>query len=108
VIARFWSAQTTLAQAPAYARHLETQVLPALRKVEGYAGAMLLEREAANGIEIVVITFWRSLESIRTFAGDDLESAVVADEAAALLTQFDPRVRHYDLVMNDEISDILM
>jgi len=102
MIARLWSAHTTPAQAPAYARHLRTEVLPTLKKVDGYAGAMLLEREADSAVEIIVITWWRSLDAIRGFAGDDLEGAVVADEAASLLTWFDRRVRHYELVVRND------
>ena len=103
MIARCWSAQTTRARAPAYVDHLRTQVLPTLRTLDGYAGAMLLEREASDGVEIIVLTLWRSLDSIRGFAGADLEGAVVAEEAAALLTRFDRRVRHYELVVKDEV-----
>lgn len=103
MIARLWSAQTTSAQAPAYADHLRSQVLPSLKKVDGYAGAMLLERPASNAVEIIVITFWQSVDSIRGFAGADPEAAVVADEAASLLTQFDRRVRHYEVMVTDEV-----
>lgn len=102
MIARLWSAHTTPAQAAAYADHLREQVLPTARKADGYAGAMLLEREAPEGVEILVITLWRSLDAVRGFAGADLEQAVVREEAAALLTQFDQRVRHYELVLKDE------
>jgi heme-degrading monooxygenase HmoA len=102
MIARVWSAQTTTAQAPGYADHLKSQVLPALRKVNGYAGTLLLDRATPGAVEILVITFWRSLEALRGFAGPDLEEAVVAEEAVALLTQFDRRVRHYDVVVKDE------
>lgn len=102
MIARLWSAQSTPEQAPAYADHLRTHVLPAVRKVDGYAGAMLLQRRASDAVEIVVITWWRSLDAIRGFAGADIENAVVADEAAVLLTQFDRRVRHYELVVKDD------
>jgi heme-degrading monooxygenase HmoA len=64
---------------------------------------MLLEQATPNAVEIVVITFWRSVDSMRGFAGADLEGAVVAEEAAALLTQFDRRVRHYEVVVKDEV-----
>jgi heme-degrading monooxygenase HmoA len=104
MIARFWSAQTTGAQAPGYVDHLKNQVLPTLKKVDGYAGGLLLEREVSDGVEIIVITFWQSLDSIRGFAGNNLEEAVVADEAASLLTQFDRHVRHYELVVKDEVQ----
>jgi uncharacterized protein len=104
-IAWLWSAQTTSARAKSYVEHLTTQVLPALRKLEGYAGATLLQRAASGAVEIIVVTWWRSLDAIRQFAGPDVEQAVVADEAAALLTQFDHRVRHYELVALDGSID---
>jgi hypothetical protein len=104
MIARVWSAQSTPAQARAYVEHLRSQVLPAVRAVDGYMGAMLLEQAIPNAVvEIIVITFWRSADSIRGFAGADLGGAVVADEAAALLTQFDRRVRHYEVLVKDEV-----
>ena len=102
MIARLWSARATPAQAPAYVEHLRTQVLPAVRGVDGYVGAQLLQRAGPDEVEILVITWWRSLEAIRGFAGDELEGAVVADEAATLLTDFDRRVRHYELVVRDD------
>lgn len=105
MIARIWSAQTTPAHAPAYAAHLQHRVLPELRGLEGYAGALLLEREAPEGVEVLVITWWRSLAAIRNFAGADLERAVVADEARAVLKQFDRRVRHYEVVVEDAPKD---
>lgn len=103
MIARVWSAQATSGQAPAYVEHLKQHVLPAVRAVDGYAGAMLFEREVSGAVEIVVITLWQSLESIRRFAGEDLERAVVGDEAAALLTEFDRRARHYDVAVRDKV-----
>jgi heme-degrading monooxygenase HmoA len=102
MIARVWSAQTTATRAPEYIEHLRTQVLPAVRRVDGYGGAMLLERAAADDVEIIVLTFWRSLDAIRGFAGADPEGAVVAAEAAALLTRFDRRVRHYEVAVQDD------
>ena len=102
MIARVWSARATPAGARAYAGHLRTHVLPAVKQVDGYAGAVLLEREVSAAVEILVITWWQSLDAIRRFAGPDPEEAVVADDAAALLTAFDPRVRHYELVVRDE------
>ncbi len=76
--------------------------MPTARKVDAYAGAMLLERGTSEAVEMIVITLWRSLDSIRGFAGADLEAAVVTDEAVSLLTQFDRRVRHYELVVKDD------
>jgi heme-degrading monooxygenase HmoA len=104
VIARVWSARTTREWGPLYAEHLRTHVLPSLKAVAGYRGARLWERPLGEGIEIVVVTHWDSLDAIRGFAGDEIERAVVADEAAALLLEFDDRVRHYELVVTDGLA----
>jgi len=102
VIVRAWSARTTPAQAPAYAEHLRGHVLPQLHQLAGYQGALLLNRPASEEqVEILVLTCWASLDAIHAFAGADIETAVVADEAAAVLTTFDDRVRHYDIVLED-------
>jgi hypothetical protein len=47
------------------------------------------------------MTWWQSIDAIRAFAGEDVETAVVADAAAALFNDHDRRVRHYDVVMTD-------
>jgi heme-degrading monooxygenase HmoA len=104
MIARFWTAKTSQAQAPVYTDHLKNHVLSTLRGVEGYVGARLLQRETDGGVEIVVITFWRSLDAVRKFAGDDIEKAVVSDEIVPLLLYYDQRVRHYDVVVEDDVN----
>ena len=99
MIARYWSARTSSERAPLYADHLRNAVFPELKKLAGYKGGTLLRRETSDdGIEVLVITYWDSLESIRSFAGNDVETAVVADRAATLLNDFDRRVRHYEVV----------
>ena len=102
MIARLWTAKTSQANAPVYAAHLESQVLAALRKVDGYVGAKLLNREVADGVEILVVTFWQSLESIKGFAGEDFEKAVVSDQIAPLLSQYDQHVIHYNVAVEDK------
>lgn len=103
MIARVWMARATAPNAITYREHLEQRVLPVLRGLDGYAGATLLGREMAGQVELTVITRWRSLESVRRFAGADLEQAVVADEAIPLLTWWDRRVRHHEILVTEEI-----
>jgi heme-degrading monooxygenase HmoA len=102
MIARFWTAKIAQAHARVYTDHLKSQVLTTLRKVDGYIGTKLLERETSDGVEIVVITFWQSLDAIRKFAGPDLEKAVVSDDVISLFLQYDQRVRHYKVVVTDD------
>ena len=100
-ILRRWTARTTESQLPKYLEHFSKSVLPELRRVPGYLGATVSTRRLQDEVEVVVETTWRSLESIRSFAGPDLEAAVVPDEAAALLTSFDRRVRHSEIALTD-------
>ena len=103
-ITRQWSALTTEALLPRYLDHFSRKVLPDLRGVNGYLGATLSLRHAGGAVEVLVETTWRSLDSIRNFAGPDVEAAVVADEAAAMLTDFDRRVRHYEIAVADNLQ----
>jgi uncharacterized protein YciI/heme-degrading monooxygenase HmoA len=100
-ILRRWSARTTASQLPQYLEYFAKNVLPELRRVPGYLGAIVSHRRFESEVEIVVETTWRSLESIRNFAGPDLEAAVVTAEAAALLASFDRRVRHSEIAVTD-------
>jgi heme-degrading monooxygenase HmoA len=102
MIARRWSARTTTQNWPTYEEHFTKNVLPELRAVDGYVSSNLLKRDAGGDVEITVITFWRSLECIDAFAEPDREAAVVAPSAAALLLDYDRRVRHYDLALVDK------
>ena len=99
-IHRQWSARTTESQLPKYLEHFSKSVLPELRRMDGFLGTTVSVRQVANEAEIFVETTWRSLEAIRGFAGADLEAAVVAPEAAALLKNYDHRVRHYEIAIS--------
>lgn len=101
-IARVWRARTAGADVPAYRAHLEANVFPALRGIAGYAGARLLTRPDGGEVEILVVTWWRSLDAVRAFAGADVEQAVVDPEVRPLLSAWDDRVKHYEIALRDE------
>jgi heme-degrading monooxygenase HmoA len=98
MIERVWSARTTADGASKYAEYFERVVMPELAAIAGYRGARLLQREIEGVMEVVVITLWESLDAIKKFAGDDIDQAVVHDEAAALFTDYERTVRHYEVV----------
>jgi heme-degrading monooxygenase HmoA len=102
MIERVWSARTAGNGPVAYAEYFRRVVLPELAAVPGYRGARLLQREMPGGAtEIVVVTRWESLAAVRGFAGDDIERAVVHDEAAALFSDYDRTVRHFEIVVGE-------
>jgi heme-degrading monooxygenase HmoA len=99
VIARIWHGTTETAHADEYAAHLRDQTLPRLRSIAGHRGAFVLKHARGSQAEFMVMTLWDSLASIREFAGDDAEAAVVPPAAAALLTSYEPRAVHWDVVV---------
>jgi heme-degrading monooxygenase HmoA len=98
VISRQWSGLAHANQAQSYVKHLRTETFPALRKIPGFVDASILSRTLADGVEFLVVTRWESLDAIAKFAGADPEDAVVPAEVAALMIDYDRRVRHFEVI----------
>jgi heme-degrading monooxygenase HmoA len=100
VILRIWTAfAASHADAVAYGRHLDTLVFPRLTEIEGHVGAYLAQRLNGDGVAVLVLTIWQSMEAIRAFAGDDPDVAVVEPEARRLLARVDDHVMHYEVLL---------
>ena len=98
MIVREWQAWATPDNYVLYDQHFREAVVPQLREIPGCLNAHLLRRDVGDEVEIVAVSYFESLEAIGTFAGDDLERAVVEPAARAVLTRFDERCRHYEVV----------
>ena len=99
MILRVWRAVASPENAPAYRRHLETSVLPELKKLPGFQGLKLCQRALQDDVEVLVMSQWRSMEAIKAFAGPKPEHAVVEPHARAVLAEFDDFVSHYDITL---------
>ncbi len=97
VIARLWKARATRDGAQAYDAYFTRVVVPELRAIRGFERAMVLHETRGDLVEVAVITWWASLDAIRAFAGEVLTTAVVHEDAARLLIDFDPVVSHHEL-----------
>ena len=100
MIARVWHGWTSPSNADAYEEFLRTKMFPSIHRVPGYLGADLLRRDAGDEVAFVTITRFESLDSVRAFAGEDYEQAVVEPEARALLSRFDERSEHYEVAID--------
>lgn len=98
MIIREWRGRASPDNSEAYPVHFRSHVLPELRGLPGFLGAHLSQRPHGDLIEFLVLTRWDSLDSIRAFAGDDIERAVVEPGAVAALVEYDSRVQHYDVL----------
>ena len=97
MIARLWRGRAKGANAAAYLRHFTETVTPELKTLSGHRGAWLLRREVEGETEFLALTLWESLDAIKAFAGDAVETAIVEPEARAVLSDFDAAARHYEV-----------
>ena len=98
MIARIWHGYTKKENASAYEHLLREEVLPGIGRVSGYKGAQLLKRDYDKETEFITITYFDNLEAVKQFAGDDYTIAVVPPQAKLLLSHYDQRSSHYELV----------
>lgn len=99
MIGRIWHGYTTFANADAYETLLKEEIFIGIRgrDIPGFQEIQLLRRELENEVEFVTIMWFDSIESVRTFAGQDYEAAVVPPKARDLLARFDERSQHYEI-----------
>lgn len=104
MIARIWHGWTTLSNAGAYESLLREEIFVGIknRRIQGFKGIQLLRRQVGNEIEFVTIMNFESLESVRSFAGEDYEVAVVPQKAQAVLSRFDARSQHYEVTIGSD------
>ena len=100
MISRVWHGWTHHDNANAYQKLLLETILPgiAAKASPGYHGAYLFRRVDRDRVEFVTTMYFDSIESVRSFAGEDYESAVVPPEAQKLLARFDARSKHYEVL----------
>jgi antibiotic biosynthesis monooxygenase (ABM) superfamily enzyme len=99
MIARVWRGWTTAANADAYEALLRTEIFRGIaeRGIPGYLDIELFRRKAGDEVEFMTLMRFASLESVRSFAGEAYETAVVPPRARELLTRFDAQSAHYEV-----------
>lgn len=99
-IVRVWKGYGTQAGVDRYCQeHFPHSVLPHLRSIDGFVEARVLTRAGRDEIEVVVATGWDSIESVKAFAGENYEDAVVEPVVRELLNRFDDRVTHFTVAL---------
>src|SRR5436309_16066452 len=80
MIARIWHGYTKAEHANAYESMLKPELLPGISKVKGYDGSYVLRREIGAEVEFITIMLWDTIDAIGAVAGEDDETAGMADE----------------------------
>lgn len=99
MIGRIWHGYTTPENADTYENLLKEEIFIGIhdRHIPGFQEIQLFRRNMGDEVEFITIMWFDTLESVRTFAGEDYEVAVVPPKARAVLKRFDERSQHYEV-----------
>ena len=98
MIVRMWHGRVPTSRAEAYREFTIARAIPDYRSVEGTISVHVLERTEGDITHFITLTFWKDLESIRAFAGENVEAAKYYPEDSDFLLEFEPTVVHYEVV----------
>ena len=98
MITRIWHGRTSRARADDYSAFLTMRAIPDYRETEGNLDATILRRDEGEVSHFLTITRWESEAAIRAFAGEEVLKATYYPRARAFLLEFEPEVRHYQVV----------
>lgn len=100
MICRLWRGWTTAENAPAYEAIVRGEVIPGIeaRGIPGFRSIDLMKREAEGGVEFTTLMWFDDLDSVKAFTGNDYEVAHVPERARAVLSRFDARSAHHEVV----------
>jgi heme-degrading monooxygenase HmoA len=100
MICRLWRGWTTKDDADAYEDIMRGQVIPGIeaRRIPGFRSIELMRRERDYDVEFMTLMRFDNLDSVKAFVGEDYEVAHVPAEPQAVLTDFDKRSVHYEVL----------
>ena len=97
MVARTWRGWTRAAEIDRYVEYVRETGVEGLAGTDGNQGVFIYTRTDGDRAEIVVTSLWDSRESIRAFAGDDIERAVFYPKDDEFLVEREWTCTHYDV-----------
>ena len=107
MIVRTWRGAVRREDAERYLAHQAETGVRDYRRTPGNLGALVLQRDRGDVVEVTTVSFWTSMDAVRGFAGDDPEQARFYGGDDGLLVEKDLRVRHDEVVSADLDLDAL-
>ncbi len=100
MIARIWHGYAAPEKADAYEKTTREETFPTIRgrNIPGFQQIQLLRRDLPNEVEFITIMWFDSLESIKAYAGENYQRAVVPPKAQEFLTRFDEVTQIYEIL----------
>jgi heme-degrading monooxygenase HmoA len=101
MIARTWHGVVPKAKSEAYLEYLNETGVKDYRETAGNRGVFVLRRDEKNETHYLFISLWDSEESIREFAGEDVEKARYYPKDQDFLLELEPNAPHFHVVVQE-------
>ena len=100
MIYRLWRGWTTQVNAAAYEAIVRGEVIPEIeaRRIPGFLSIDLMRRNVEDGVEFATLMWFDDLAAVRAFVGEDYEAAHVPERARQVLSRFDERSAHFEVI----------
>ena len=100
MICRLWRGWTTPEEADAYENIVRSEVIPGIeaRRIPGFRHIDLMRRDLDGEIEFQTLMWFDDLDAIKAFMGEDYTLSHVPTEARAVLSSFDDRASHFEVI----------
>jgi hypothetical protein len=96
MIARIWHGAVPREKGEQYLEKMRTIALPDYQGTPGNHGAYCLYRVDGDLAHFEMLTFWKDVDAIKGFAGEDFQKARYYDFDDAFLIEKEPLVRHFE------------
>lgn len=100
-VARVWHGRTPESKSQEYTAYLYDAGIQKIRSISGNLGAQVFRRTENGVTDFVVISYWDSRETIKRFAGEDIEKTHHLPRDPEFLLELEPTVKHYDIITNE-------
>lgn len=98
MIAREWKCRVPEKHSEGFIAYLYQTGIKDSSITPGFVDAQIFRRSLPGKVEIVLITYWDNLSSIKAFAGEEIDQARLYPEDYAYELEPDFFVKHYEVI----------
>ncbi len=98
MIARIWKGAVRATDADTYAEYMWETGVKEYLETPGNLGVHMLRRTDGDRTAFLMLSFWESLDAVRGFAGEDVETAVFYPEDDRFLIERDTTSSHWEVL----------
>ncbi|GAB2568040.1 hypothetical protein GCM10027087_03150 [Paractinoplanes abujensis] len=98
MIARMWRGWVASERATEYVAYIDETGMAEYKATPGNLDAQMWTRDLGDGrTEVVTVSWWESLDTIKAFAGDDISQAVFYPSDDNFLIDRETTVTHFEV-----------